>query len=374
MASGKAGKSGDVDSKDEKCGTCKKMVTDDTNGLQCELCNTWYHTKCQGVQDSLYQALNEYSTEIFWFCKQCKQGAEKFFELYVQIQTKLSSVESTFSKEVQKLKIGNDAVLNRVVNLEKEVVNLKQINEKYIKLLNDTKQEIDNSLKKANESKENMLQDIKQEINNLRIEVEDKTVNVLDESQIPDSKLVEVAKEVEDKFLKVGLEMESVQKSLQSTKSYVEEERDKEARRNNIMVYRMPESIENTLERRIQSDRQFLVAMMNSLNNGVVEEDIGKVYRLGKRTEGIDRPLLVQFKNHLAKNLTMDSLFRLKETESRFKNVIIGHDMTKNEREQCKQLVEEAKFKTAHESSGEVIYKVRGPPGHMKIISVRRRH
>jgi len=39
----------------------------------------------------------------------------------------------------------------------------------------------------------------------------------------------------------------------------------------------------------------------------------------------------------------MNNLFKLKHLESKYKNVAIAHDMTKNERKDCKTLVEEAK-------------------------------
>ena len=42
----------------------------------------------------------------------------------------------------------------------------------------------------------------------------------------------------------------------------------------------------------------------------------------------------------------MNNLFKLKQLESKYKNVVIAHDMTKNERKDCKTLVEEAKKKT----------------------------
>ena len=44
--------------------------------------------------------------------------------------------------------------------------------------------------------------------------------------------------------------------------------------------------------------------------------------------------------------------------------------MTKLEREQCKKLVAEAK---AQETSGEFIFRVRGPPGAMKIVKLKKR-
>ena len=43
-------------------------------------------------------------------------------------------------------------------------------------------------------------------------------------------------------------------------------------------------------------------------------------------------------------------MFRLKAA---FKKITIPHDMTKKEREECKQLVEEAKQKTLSDKSGE---------------------
>jgi len=41
--------------------------------------------------------------------------------------------------------------------------------------------------------------------------------------------------------------------------------------------------------------------------------------------------------------------------------------MTQKERDQCKNLVEEAKQKEVHDTSGEYKYRVRGPPGKMII-------
>jgi len=68
----------------------------------------------------------------------------------------------------------------------------------------------------------------------------------------------------------------------------------------------------------------------------------------------------------------MNNLFKLKHLESKYKNVAIAHDMTKNERKDCKTLVEEAKKKQEEELSGNYIYRVRGAPGAMTIVRLRR--
>jgi len=66
--------------------------------------------------------------------------------------------------------------------------------------------------------------------------------------------------------------------------------------------------------------------------------------------------------------MIMESLYKLKHAEQHFKKVVVTHDMTKAERDECKRMVTEAKDKEAQDPSGEYIYRVRGLPGKMKII------
>ena len=72
------------------------------------------------------------------------------------------------------------------------------------------------------------------------------------------------------------------------------------------------------------------------------------------------------------KNLVMESLYKIKSMEIKFRSIIVAHDMTKKQREECKVLVNEAKEKSENES-GDWVYKVRGPPGLMKIVRLRKR-
>ena len=73
------------------------------------------------------------------------------------------------------------------------------------------------------------------------------------------------------------------------------------------------------------------------------------------------------------KNLIMESLYKLKHAETKFKKIIIAHDMTKTERAQSKRLVAEAKLQADNDFSGEYIYRVRGLPGQMKVVKFRAR-
>jgi len=108
---------------------------------------------------------------------------------------------------------------------------------------------------------------------------------------------------------------------------------------------------------------------------GIAEEDFVNVFRLGKRPEpGVStavRPLMVQLAT--SKNIIMESVYKLKNSEDRFKSIVIAHDMTRLQREQCKEMVEEAKNMAAQDPSGEYVYRLRGPPGEMKILKFRKR-
>jgi len=110
---------------------------------------------------------------------------------------------------------------------------------------------------------------------------------------------------------------------------------------------------------RLLADKRFCEQLLFGLNAGVAEDDIRKVLRLGRRevSEVGPRPILIQLGNHTAKNLIMESVYKMKSLPDKFKNCIIAHDMTKREREQCKVLVEDAKSRTEN-AAGEWIYRV----------------
>ena len=69
----------------------------------------------------------------------------------------------------------------------------------------------------------------------------------------------------------------------------------------------------------------------------------------------------------------MDSTFKPKNAVDKYKGVIITHDMTKQQREECKKLVQEAKDHDSQDPSEKYIYRVRGAPEETKIVKIRKR-
>jgi len=184
----------------------------------------------------------------------------------------------------------------------------------------------------------------------------------------------------------VTANIQQVQSDIQATRVEAAEQRDKETCINNIILYKVPKNGEDRIEDRNKQDMAFCLNLFNNcMQVGIGEEDLLNVFRLGKyptpvvssltgqRVSVSPRPLMVQLVSYTLKNIIMESIYRLRNSEEKFRAIVIAHDMTKLEREQCKTLVTEAKKQAALDPSGKYLYRVRGPPGEMKILKLRKR-
>lgn len=93
------------------------------------------------------------------------------------------------------------------------------------------------------------------------------------------------------------------------------------------------------------------------------------MYRLGKKEEGKTRPILVQCKEEETKKELFVNLWKLKNASDRIANLSIGHDMSKEEREETRRLVTEAKSR-AKKNPG-YRFKLRGPPWKRVISKIK---
>jgi len=203
------------------------------------------------------------------------------------------------------------------------------------------------------------MNDLKSAVKKLNDRVEQNPVNF---SEI-------VKQQVTGSLEAVSDDLHDVKHSIEQTKEHGAERRDKENRRNNIILYRVPESDEMRAEERNKADVAFCLRLFNNcIHTGITEDDPINVFRLGHNQDPDTlRPVMIQFASYTSKNLTMESLYRLKNTEKKFKGVVIAHDVTRTERDECKRLVAEAKDNT----SGEFMYRVRGPPGNLRIVKIK---
>ena len=81
----------------------------DDKGLQCGICQIWYHTKCQGISDAKYNALSEDSTEDYpqmhWYCNNsCNKLASKYVSQLRTLESKVARIEEGLSDVTDRIK------------------------------------------------------------------------------------------------------------------------------------------------------------------------------------------------------------------------------------------------------------------------------
>jgi len=159
-------------------------------------------------------------------------------------------------------------------------------------------------------------------------------------------------------------------------KKITEEDQDVESRRRNIIIYRAPEKKIDSVSDRKASDLAYVKDLLDGVFSiELQEQDIEKMYRLGRFSEDKAHPLLVAFKSYEQKDQIMANLWKLKQPIEKFRGISISHDLHPKEREERKRLLAEAKQEhEANESDQLENYKflVVGRGQRRRVIKLKR--
>ena len=103
-----------------------------------------------------------------------------------------------------------------------------------------------------------------------------------------------VKKEVDKSLETVASNIQDVHKTLMETRAQAAEQREKENRRNYIVIYNIPESRKARAEDRYNDDTDFCLQLFNNvLQSGMEEDDVINIFRLGQRGEDAELTLLL---------------------------------------------------------------------------------
>ena len=152
-----------------------------------------------------------------------------------------------------------------------------------------------------------------------------------------------------------------------------EELKQRELRKNNMIIFKLDEPDTNLKEERAKLDVEAIVKMCSEIGvDEFTKEDIITTTRLGKKSENVTpRPLLVKLKEAKVKKELFMRLQTLAEVDE-YKDVSVNHDLTMKQRQEYKKLCQEASKKENDDNSGKWRYRVRGPPWawHIKRIQI----
>jgi hypothetical protein len=214
----------------------------------------------------------------------------------------------------------------------------------------------------ADEIKENLTTDIQKEV--------EKAVN----DQTNQDELINRLKEEASRSAKADQEemsskfKEEAAKSIETELSRPEllnkvarEMADRERRRSNLILYGVHEIQEEDKETRIKADESRCCRIINFLDSSMDSNAIKRIRRLGKFTEGKNRPVLMELHNNKDKETILSQTRKLKGSD--YDGVGVSHDLTNSQRKELQGLVAEAKSKSTRDK----FLKVVGPPSFWKI-------
>ena len=187
----------------EKCGHCTKVVTDRDKGLQCELCEGWFHAACQDVSDEDYKILSKLEA-CHWFCKTCNVSVHKVINSVARLQKRLDKIEEGFQELRNDLSSKVDRQFRELESVKKDLQHLGEIIQ--VKQTNDDREVVSRT-----------------EMQNVLDELEKKCV---------DNAEIAVTEDIHD-----------VQQAVEETRKKAADELNREARTNNIL-YTEPQKAE----------------------------------------------------------------------------------------------------------------------------------
>ena len=318
----KGKKKADSTSKSITCIACKQVFTEmDAKIVCCDRCENWYCNKCAHISDEGYRFLSSREAEnISWFCNTCKDPARSAVLEDKSIEDKCREYTD---KLHQKLKL------------------------------------LELNMQKKAESTE--LQDLQK-----RLEECEKNINRLQEDKQEGQTWADIVDSNEKKTVE-----EVVEKSLKERDN---EEKERQNRRKNIIIFGLPESKKSEPDERKDEDvKKFVGLCKNKIMINMCNEDIEKAIRLGKVTEDKERPLLITLKDENKKREVFQNLNKLRDAGAPFNKVIITHELTKKQKEELKDKIQEAQEKERQDESGDFMYRVRGPPWSWYIKKIPKR-
>ena len=107
----------------EKCHKCQK-VTDKDYGVQCEICEEWFHLKCVNMKEEAYKYLS--IENLHWFCDSCTGGVGKILSNMVRLQLRQDEMEKVVAELETKFKEDIAKVENEMSKMRKELITLNQ--------------------------------------------------------------------------------------------------------------------------------------------------------------------------------------------------------------------------------------------------------
>ena len=340
--------------KPPSCCGCNKVIADDTKALQCDKCQSenWKCIECLSLSARMYDHLiTEPSCNLCWFCDGCDRAV-----MEIEAKTAASSCMGN-SDKIDKLVSVVEKLVDKLADVEDKLKDKGDL--KSVEQLESRISKLEERLSRGETNLEKRLATIDEHVSRY---VTDK-IRALEESKTVHGQVASVEQAVKDEVGK-----------------HLEEDKEIEERRQNIIVYKVPEDVSADFTTRKDNDMKFITDMLfDVFHIGIQDGDIEKIFRLGRfcGDAEVARPLLVRFKDFSMKEKVMTNVVMLRQADSQFTSVNIAHDLTPKQREEIRTLITAARKEYVDGGNEDVEnyrFVVVGQGPRRKVIKLRKQN
>ena len=367
---------GSSEIKNYDCEICDSVVKAEDSGIECEVCKGWFHAVCVDLTDNEYDMLASHKLgTIHWYCATCNVKSVELLRLVFGLQDRIQKTE----REIDNVKRETNAKISKIES-EYDAVreDLKSLNQK-IEGVKQSWVDSDKEIRTVQHETRNDIENIKKGIEN-KISKDDmeKALHQHTEMLSDETYTSKIKSEVDQHLNGMDCQLSRVNTKIDEVRRKTIIEQDRENRISNLILYNVQEPTSPNQDERWKEDREFCLELFNKiLKVPIREDDMKRFARLGRANliqPGKPRPVLIQFRDRILKNMVMESVSKLKDAEEKYSRIILIHDMSTEDREEYKRLVADAKEKQKDEISGEYIFRVKGSPGTFRLLKIRRRY
>ena len=271
------------------CTICQYVFCDeDYKLIECGRCEKWECINCSNMSEKQYDLLNDKSlgVRLHWFCNECNALAISAVKTDKEIEERCRQYFHTVREEIQETRTVLDKrITSDVSGLREDIKKLKKDLTK-------------NSDPKLREEIENIKKDMKEHEENLKEKIDEKMND--------------------------------------ATTVCLDEFREREGRKLNIMLFNVPESEKEDPEEKKKDDLEFLRILMSEIKLTV---PFSQVIRIGvtEKTHGKPRPMRARTTCTTDQRNILKAASILKDTED-YKDMYIKKDETPLKRYQTKKL------------------------------------
>ena len=320
------------------CGKCSVKINNrdkQEKQVKCHLCADMFHQICAEVTAAICEELNKVEG-LKWYCSNCRKVIDSMLlnvDAIKSLEKRMTKMEEA-NEKIEKLEIELKAQKDKMIQLEDGVVRTEQKTDSKNNEMKQTIAEMETTwARKAAEGNRNAR------------------VVVRDPSNSRDAATPYVER-LEDREVLV-----------------VDED---EERKRSIIIHNLEESTQDNVGARIEHDTKEVVEMCKYLGNHEFNEySMEKIFRLGRKQAGKDRPLKVCLNNNITKFKIIRNTHKLKDSD--YDGISIQHDLSSEQRKELSDLVKIAKQKEEQDPTGNYVYRVRGPPGRKHLVRIRKR-